>query len=83
MIRMDDLRRALEECVKPRFVALNLAAVDAVARAYVIEPSDESVQFIVDTMDPQNLSLIGTGSHDSRCRTALRAGSSCRSGQKS
>jgi len=30
---LDDLRRALEECVKPRFVALNLAAVDAVARA--------------------------------------------------
>lgn len=28
---LDDLRRALEECVKPRFVALNLAAVDAVA----------------------------------------------------
>lgn len=29
---LDDLRRALEECVKPRFVALNLAAVDAVER---------------------------------------------------
>ncbi len=28
---LDDLRRALEECVKPRFVDLNLAAVDAVA----------------------------------------------------
>ena len=32
--------------------------------AYIIEPSDESVQFIVDTMDPQNLSLIGTGKHE-------------------
>lgn len=29
---LDDLRRALEECVKPRFVALNLAAVEAVER---------------------------------------------------
>ena len=28
---LDDLRRALEECVKPRFVDLNLAAIDAVA----------------------------------------------------
>lgn len=33
-------------------------------RAYVIEPSEESVQFIVDTMDPQLLSLIGTGKHE-------------------
>lgn len=30
---LDDLRHALEECVKPRFIALNLAAVDAVAGA--------------------------------------------------
>lgn len=29
---LDDLRRAIEECVKPRFVALNVAAIDAVAR---------------------------------------------------
>lgn len=29
---LDDLRRALEECVKPRFVALNLAAIDTVAK---------------------------------------------------
>ena len=29
---LDDLRRALEECVKPRFVALNLAAIDAVSK---------------------------------------------------
>lgn len=27
---LDDLRRAIEECVKPRFVALNLSAIDAV-----------------------------------------------------
>lgn len=30
---LDDLRRAIEECVKPRFVALNMAAIDAVAGA--------------------------------------------------
>lgn len=28
---LDDLRHAIEECVKPRFVTLNLAAIDAVA----------------------------------------------------
>lgn len=28
---LDDLRRAIQECVKPRFVALNLAAIDAAA----------------------------------------------------
>ncbi|WP_270296509.1 indolepyruvate oxidoreductase subunit beta [Eggerthella sinensis] len=30
---LDDLRRAIEECVKPRFVALNVAAIDAVEKA--------------------------------------------------
>ena len=30
---LDDLRRAIEECVKPRFVALNMAAIDAVEKA--------------------------------------------------
>lgn len=30
---LDDLRRAIAECVKPRFVDLNLAAIDAAARA--------------------------------------------------
>lgn len=30
---LDDLRRAIEECVKPRFVALNVAAIDAVGKA--------------------------------------------------
>ena len=30
---LGDLRRAIEECVKPRFVALNLAAIDAAAEA--------------------------------------------------
>ena len=30
---LDDLRHAIEECVKPRFVDLNLAAVDAVVSA--------------------------------------------------
>ena len=33
-------------------------------RAYLIEPSEESVQFIVDAMDSQLLSLIGTGKHE-------------------
>ena len=33
-------------------------------RAYLIEPSEESVQFIVDFMDPHLLSLIGTGKHE-------------------
>ncbi|QOS68363.1 diguanylate cyclase [Eggerthella guodeyinii] len=33
-------------------------------KAYLIEPSEDSVQFIVDTMDPQLLSLIGTGKHE-------------------
>ena len=28
---VDDLRRAISSCVKPRFVDLNLAAIDAVA----------------------------------------------------
>lgn len=32
--------------------------------AYLIEPSDESMQFIVDAIDPQGLSLIGTGKHE-------------------
>ena len=30
---LDDLRRAIAECVKPRFVALNLSAIDAAASA--------------------------------------------------
>lgn len=30
---LDDLRRAIAECVKPRFVDLNLAAIDVAARA--------------------------------------------------
>jgi indolepyruvate ferredoxin oxidoreductase, beta subunit len=30
---LDDLRRAIEECVKLRFVALNVAAIDAVEKA--------------------------------------------------
>lgn len=30
-LNLDDLRRALSECVKPRFVALNTAAIDVVA----------------------------------------------------
>lgn len=30
---LDDLRRAIEECVKPRFVALNVAAIDAIEKA--------------------------------------------------
>ncbi len=30
---LDDLRRAIAACVKPRFVDLNLVAIDAVAGA--------------------------------------------------
>lgn len=33
-------------------------------RAYLIEPSEESMRAIVDAMDPQLLSLIGTGKHE-------------------
>ena len=34
------------------------------AHAYLIEPSEENVQFIAGAMDPQLLSLIGTGKHE-------------------
>ena len=36
----------------------------ALWRAYVIEPSDEGLQFILASLDPEELSLIGTGKHE-------------------
>lgn len=33
-------------------------------RAYLIEPSEDSMQFILNTLDAQSLSLIGTGKHE-------------------
>lgn len=36
----------------------------ALWRAYVIEPSDEGLQLILSSLDPGELSLIGTGKHE-------------------
>lgn len=36
----------------------------ALWRAYLIEPSENSMRFIADTIDPENLSLVGTGKHE-------------------
>lgn len=36
----------------------------ALWRAYVIEPTDEGAQFILDALDPCGLSIIGTGKHE-------------------
>ena len=55
---------AMRETMDRAWLAEAVELARELAHAYLIEPSEENVQFIAGAMDPQLLSLIGTGKHE-------------------